>query len=251
MNKKIDKLNINYIVEGEGEPVIVLHGWGASIDTVIPIVNSLKNRFKVYAIDLPGFGNTDTPTDPIDSFQYTEIIKKFIEDEKLSKVKLVGHSFGGKLSIILSAKYPQLVDKIVLVNSAGLIPKRGLDYYIKIYSFKTLRFIYKNLFFWLKDEEKMEKFYKKFGSDDYQDSQGIMRKILVKVVNEDLTPMLKDVKTPTLLIWGNEDEDTPLYMGKIMEKEIKDSGLVVLEGTGHYSYLDDYYRFNRVINSFF
>jgi pimeloyl-ACP methyl ester carboxylesterase len=144
-----------------------------------------------------------------------------------------------------------LVEKIILVDSAGLIPKRGIDYYIKVYSFKTLKFIYKNLFFWIKGEDRMEKFYKKFGSDDYQDSDGIMRKILVKVVNEDLSPILKDIKAPTLLIWGDKDEATPLYMAKIMEKEIKDSGLVVLEDAGHYSYLDDYYKFKRVINSFF
>ncbi len=98
----------------------------------------------------------------------------------------------------------------------------------------------------------MEKFYKRFGSDDYQDASGIMRKILVRVVNENLKPLLKDIKAPTLLIWGGDEDDaTPLYMGKIMEKEIPDSGLVVLEGTGHYSYLDDYYRFVRVLNAFF
>lgn len=96
----------------------------------------------------------------------------------------------------------------------------------------------------------MEKFYKKFGSDDYQDSSGIMRKILVKLVNENLKPLLKDIKAPTLLIWGDEDEATPLYMGKIMEREIADSGLVVLEGTGHYSYLEDYHKFRAVIRAF-
>lgn len=251
MNKLIDGININYIVEGKGEAILVLHGWGANIDTVIPIVNILKDRYKVYAIDLPGFGASDKPLKVMDSFDYAEIVKKFIEDEKLSKVKLIGHSFGGKLSIILSSKYNKLVEKTILVDSAGLIPKRGIDYYVKVYSFKTLKFIYKNLFFWIKDEERMEKFYKKFGSDDYQDANGIMRKILVKVVNEDLSPILKDIKSPTLLIWGDRDEATPLYMAKIMEREIKNSGLVVLEDAGHYSYLDDYYKFKRVINSFF
>lgn len=251
MNKEIAGLNINYIIEGQGQPIIVLHGWGASIDTVVPIVNALKDRYKVYAIDLPGFGESDEPLEAIDSFQYAEIVKRFIEEEKLSKVKLIGHSFGGKLSIILGSKYPELVEKIILVDSAGLIPKRGIDYYVKVYGFKTLKLIYRSLFFWINDDKKMEKFYKKFGSDDYQDSNGIMRKILVKVVNEDLTPILKDIKAPTLLIWGDKDEATPLYMGKIMEKHIEGSGLVVLEGTGHYSYLDDYYKFKKVINSFF
>lgn len=251
MIKEINGLNINYIIEGEGKPIIVLHGWGANINTVLSIVNALKDRYKVYAIDLPGFGKSQEPQEVIGSFEYAEIISKFMEKEKIEKASFIGHSFGGKLSIILGSKYPELVNKIVLIDSAGLIPKRGPKYYIKVYSFKALRFIYKNLFFWFKDEEKMEKFYKRFGSDDYQDASGIMRKILVRVVNENLKPLLKDIKAPTLLIWGDEDDATPLYMGKIMEKEIPDSGLVVLEGTGHYSYLDDYYRFVRVLNAFF
>src|SRR5699024_7542027 len=114
-----------------------------------------------------------------------------MEVEGIKKTHLVGHSHGGRISIILASKYPELVNKIALIDSACLIPKRGLKYYIKVYSFKTLRFIYTRLFFWIKDEERVEKFYKKFGSDDYQDSSSIMRKILVKVVNDNLQPLLK------------------------------------------------------------
>ena len=246
----INGLDINYIGEGEGKSVIVLHGWGANIDTVIPIVNLLKDKYKVYAIDLPGFGKSEEPKLVMSSFEYVEILRKFMEKLTIEKSIFVGHSFGGKLSIIMGSKYPSQVEKLVLIDSAGLIPKRGLDYYFKVYSFKTLRFLYKNLFFWLGNEKKMEKFYKKFGSDDYQDSSGIMRKILVTVVNENLKPILKEIKASTLLIWGDKDMDTPLYMGKIMEAEIPDSGLVVLEGAGHYSYLDDYHKFGLILKSF-
>lgn len=251
MIKNVKGLDINYIVEGEGEPVIVLHGWGANINTVLPIVNILKDRYKVYALDLPGFGESEEPKEPISSFEYAKIVKDFIVDEGIEKASFIGHSFGGKLSIIMGSKYPDMVNKIVLIDSAGLIPKRGIDYYVKVYSFKSLRFIYKNFFFWLKDDKRMERFYKKFGSTDYRDSSGVMRKILVIVVNENLKDLLKDIKAPTLIIWGDEDTDTPLYMAKTMEKEIKDSGLVVLEGAGHYSYIDDYYTFRAVINAFF
>lgn len=251
MLKNVKGLDINYIVEGEGEPVIVLHGWGANINTVLPIVNILKDRYKVYALDLPGFGESEEPKEPISSFEYAKIVKDFIVDEGIEKASFIGHSFGGKLSIIMGSKYPDMVNKIVLIDSAGLIPKRGIDYYVKVYSFKSLRFIYKNFFFWLKDDKRMERFYKKFGSTDYRDSSGVMRKILVIVVNENLKDLLKDIKAPTLIIWGDEDTDTPLYMAKTMEKEIKDSGLVVLEGAGHYSYIDDYYTFRAVINAFF
>lgn len=247
----IQGINLNYIVEGEGEPIVVLHGWGANMDTVRPIINVLNESHRVYALDLPGFGDSEEPKEAIDSFQYAEMVREFMSKMGIEKASFIGHSFGGKLSIILSSKYPELVKKIVLVDSAGLIPKRGPKYYIKVYSFKALRTIYKSLFFWMKDEKRMEKFYKKFGSDDYRDSTGVMRQILVKVVNENLQPLLKDIKAPTLLIWGDKDDATPLYMAKIMEREIENSGLVVFEGAGHYSYLDDYGRFVAVIKSFF
>lgn len=251
MEINISGIKLNYIIEGQGSPIVILHGWGANIDTIIPIVNILSESYQVYALDLPGFGESQEPKDVIGSFGYVKIVKEFLKEMEISKASFVGHSFGGKLSIILGAEDPELVDKLVLIDSAGLIPKRGLDYYVKVYSFKGLRWIYKNLFFWIKDEDRVKKFYEKFGSDDYQDSQGIMRKILVKVVNEDLKPLLKEIKAPTLLIWGEKDDATPLYMGQIMEKEIKDSGLIVIEDGGHYSYLDNYSKFSAVIRSFF
>lgn len=246
----IDGLDVNYISEGEGKDVIVLHGWGCNIDTVMPIVNILKEKYRVHAIDLPGFGKSEKPKDVMNSFDYVEIVRGLMNKLDIKKATFAGHSFGGKLSIIMGSKYPTQVEKLVLIDSAGLIPKRGLKYYTKVYSFKTLRFFYKNLFFWMADEKKMERFYKKFGSDDYQDSSGIMRKILVTVVNENLKPLLKEIKASTLIIWGDMDMDTPLYMAKTMESEIPDCGLVVLEGTGHYSYLDDYHKFGLILKAF-
>ncbi len=246
----IEEIQLNYICEGQGKDVLILHGWGANINTVIPIVNLLKHHFKVYALDLPGFGKSTEPKEVFGSDDYARVVKKFMDKMNIEKVILIGHSFGGKVSIWLGSKYPEMVDKIVLIDSAGLKSKRGLKYYTKVYSFKTLKFFYKTIFFWMDHDKKMEKFYKKFGSTDYKDANGIMKKILVKVVNEDLKPILKNIKSPTLLIWGDKDTATPLYMGKTMEKEISDSGLVVLEGTGHYSYLDDFNKFSIILKAF-
>lgn len=250
MKVSIDGIEINYIEEGKGKAVLILHGWGANIDTVLPIVNLLKAHFRVYALDLPGFGRSEKPGEVFGSKDYARVIKGFLDAVGIEKVILIGHSFGGKISILLGLSHPEMVDKMVLIDSAGLKPKRNLIYYIRVYTFKLLKFLYRSIFFWMKDDEKMEKFYSKFGSRDYQAADGIMRNILVKVVNENLYPMLKDLKTSTLLIWGDEDTATPLYMGKIMEKEIPDSGLVVLKGAGHYSYLDDFNRFAVILKAF-
>ncbi|HBC31742.1 MAG TPA: alpha/beta hydrolase [Clostridiales bacterium] len=244
----IDGLNINYIDEGEGNHVLLLHGWGGSIQTMMPIFNILKDKFRVVTLDLPGFGNSDIPNEPWNSYNYSECINKFIEKINLKELILFGHSHGGRISIILASKY-NVVRKLILIDSAGIIPKRKAKYYIKVYWFKLLKKIY--LIFPAKNKkEKLDKFYKKFGSQDYRDSEGVMRQTMVKVINDNLLRLLALVKAPTLLIWGENDEETPVYMGELMEREIPDSGLVLLKGAGHYSYIDNYDQFRAVIKVF-
>ncbi|KNF10115.1 carboxylic ester hydrolase [Gottschalkia purinilytica] len=250
MKVNIDGVEINYICEGEGKNVLLLHGWAANIGTMLPIHNHLKDKFKVYTLDFPGCGESEEPKDVWGVYEYADMVKKFIDIMGMDEVILIGHSHGGRVSIVLSTQYPDMVKQMILIDSAGIIPKRTLKYYFKIYTFKTLRKIYNLAFFWIDKEKRLEKFYKKFGSTDYQQASGVMRKILVKVVNANLRPLLKDIKTPTLLVWGREDNDTPVYMGEIMEKEIKGSGLVVLENAGHYSYLDQFNRFKLILDSF-
>ncbi len=246
----IDNIDINYICEGQGKDVLILHGWGANIQAVLPIHNYLKDRFRVFTLDLPGFGKSHKPHKAWGTNNYADIIKKFIDRMKMKDIILIGHSHGGRVSIVLGSKYCDIFNKIILVDSAGIIPKRSMQYYLKVYTFKTLKNIYNLLFFWTDKQKRMEKFYRKFGSSDYKNANGVMRKTLVKVVNEDFTHLLNKIKVPTLLIWGRDDEDTPVYMGEIMEKKIEDSGLVVLDNAGHYSYIDQYNSFKRIIDKF-
>lgn len=235
--------------EGIGNTVLLLHGWGGSIQTMLPIANMLKDKCRVITLDLPGFGESDVPETPWNSYDYAECIKKFINLLNLDKIVLFGHSHGGRISIILSSKF-NFVNKLILIDSAGIIPKRKLKYYIKVYSFKLLKKIYIAFSFGNSKEQKLEKFYKRFGSADYKDSNGIMRQTMVKVINDNLVDLLPSITVPTLLIWGDIDEDTPLYMGKVMEEKIYDSGLIILKGAGHYSYIDCYDQFKAVINVF-
>jgi pimeloyl-ACP methyl ester carboxylesterase len=243
----IDGLNINYIDEGTGKHVLLIHGWGANIQTMVPIFNILKDKCRVIALDLPGFGESDIPSEPWDSYNYAEFVKKFIDRIDLKDIILFGHSHGGRVSIILSTKYENLVSKLILVDSAGIIPKRKINYYFKVYSFKFLRVIYTTFVKGDTKVEKFEGFYKRFGSVDYKLSQGVMRQTMVKVINDNLIDLLSKIKIPTLLIWGENDEDTPLYMGKLMEERIDDSGLIVLKGAGHFSYIDCYEQFKAII----
>ncbi|MGD9570141.1 MAG: alpha/beta fold hydrolase [Sedimentibacter sp.] len=248
MHINIDGLNINYIDEGTGNAVMLLHGWGGSIQTMKAILNILKDKCRVITLDLPGFGESDMPNSPWNSYDYADCIKKFIDALEIKSLILFGHSHGGRISIILSSKY-DFVKKLVLIDSAGIIPKRKLKYYIKVYTFKLLKKFY-SITASGSNAEKLEKFYKKYGSTDYRESQGVMRQTMVKVINDNLIDLLPKIKAPTLLIWGENDQDTPLYMGKIMEEKIHDSGLIILKDAGHYSYIDCYDQFKAVINVF-
>lgn len=246
----IKDIDINYLDEGEfNEVVILLHGWAANIDTMIPISNIIKDRYRVILLDLPGFGKSQEPKEVYNSFNYVDIVLEFMDKLNIESATFIGHSFGGKISSIIAANHPERVDKLILIDSAGIIPKRKPEYYFKVYSFKLMRWFYTGLPFGNK-EERLEKFRNKYGSDDYKAASGIMRKIMVTVVNENIRPLLNKIKSETLLIWGDKDDATPLYMGEIFEKEIDNSGLVVLKDSGHFSYIDDYGTFRAVINSF-
>ena len=160
LSVEIENLKINYITEGSGEIVLVLHGWGASIETVMPIVNVLKETMKVYAIDLPGFGKSDLPDDVFGSFYYADIVKGFIDKMGIEKLSLVGHSYGGKLCIILSARYPEIIEKQVLIDSAGLIPKRTLKYHLKVKTFKIMKKYIKHFSFGKTKKKKWRNYIK-------------------------------------------------------------------------------------------
>lgn len=249
MKLNIDGMQVNYLDEGKGQNVLLLHGWGANIQTMVPIFNILKDKCRVVALDLPGFGESDEPKNPWNSYDYANFILKFMNKIDINNVILFGHSHGGRISIILGSQHKKLIKKMVLIDSAGIIPKRRLKYYFKVYSFKIMKKTY-CMFGGKNKKDKLEKFYKKYGSVDYKNADGIMRKTMVRVINDNLRPLLRDINVPTLLVWGEKDEDTPLYMGEIMEKEIQNSGLVVLENATHYSYIDCFRKFRAVIDSF-
>ncbi|KUK13251.1 MAG: protein hydrolase, partial [bacterium 42_11] len=228
---------------GKGHPVLLLHGWGGSSDSFFPVFNHLRSLFEVYSVDFPGFGRSSMPPAVWGVEEYADLIFKFLKSLGIKKTHIIAHSFGGRVAILLSAKHPECVGKLVLVNSAGLIPKRGLKYYLKVYLFKLMKRLYLLL------GKDLEYLYRRYGSRDYKEA-GELRPIFKRVVNQDLRDFLPLIKSPTLLIWGDRDRETPLYFGEIMEKEIPNSKLVVFKGAGHFSYLDCLESFNDIILEF-
>ena len=148
---------------------MLLHGWGGSIQTMMPIFNVLKDRFRVVTLDLPGFGKSSLPEVPWNSYDYAECISKFIQQLKLKVLILFGHSHGGRISIILASNF-YIVNKLILIDRAGLIPKRKVSYYVKVYWFKLLKRCTSRCR--QNKQAKLAEFYKKFGSKDYRKQKG-------------------------------------------------------------------------------
>lgn len=253
MNIKIQDINTNYIVKGEGKNILLLHGWGSKLDLFGTIIENLSKNNKVYAIDLPGFGGTDEPKEAWDVDRYVDFVIEFIEKMNIKELSILGHSFGGRVIIKLVNRQNLnfKVDKLVLVDSAGIKPEKSKKTSMKTKVYKVLKILVGNKIVSKIFPNLLNNIKKKFGSEDYRNATPIMRDTLVKTVNEDLTDLLPNIKQSTLLIWGDKDTATPIEDAKKMESLIKDSGLVTVEGAGHFSFLEQPILINRVLDSFF
>lgn len=243
------KLHYEEIGNSEAPPVVLMHGWGCNHTTVRSISNILESSMHVFNVDLPGHGLSQEPPVVWGIEEFTCIIESFVKALGINNPSLIGHSFGGRISILFSSR--NITDRVMLVDSAGIKPKRSFSYYRKVYSFKLLKRLI--LLFYGKDngEKKIMEWRNKKGSDDYRNSSPIMKGILSKCVNEDLKEVMPSIKSPVLLVWGEEDTATPLSDARIMEKLIPDAGLVSFPGCGHYSFLDNPLGFKAVTKEFF
>ena len=234
MIKHIKNIDLNYIEYGSGKNTIVLlHGWGQNIEMMKPLGDRLEGN-KIIIIDLPGYGLSQEPDYVWTIYDYVECIKELLDSINVKKPILMGHSFGGKISLAYASKYD--VEKLVLFGSPYHPEKKKLSLKTKI--LKTAKKI--------PGLNKLEGFAKKhIGSTDYKNASEMMRKILVSTVNLDITEDVKKIKCPTLIIWGTLDEAVPVSDAYELEKLIPDSGVVIYEGCTHYAYLE---RINEVAN---
>lgn len=247
---RLEGLNLHYTDSEKGEKtVILMHGWGCDHTTVASIERVASScGYRVVNVDFPGFGDSQEPTDVWGVEDYTRQIEALTKELGIKSPILLGHSFGGRVGILYASR--NQVEKLILVDAAGIKPKRSLKYYWKVYSFKAIkRLMY---LFLGKDaaEKRLDAKRAKAGSSDYANASPMMRRILSKVVNEDLTDRLHLIKAPSLLIWGENDTATPLSDAQKMEKLIPDAGLVSFPGCGHYSFLDNPIQFAAVLRSF-
>jgi len=238
----INNLNIHY-QRFEGNPqaptTLLLHGWGACGETMRGIFDNLKAQNKsVILVDIPPFGKSEKPSNDHNIHKFARLIKDFIIKLSLERINLIGHSFGGRISLILCAEQHDefIVDKLVLTGGAGLKPKRTLNYHFRVCAYKLKKRLGLNTI--------------SSGSADYKALPDDFKSVFVRIVNTHLDSLLPQIQIPTLLIWGQNDLDTPLYMAKKLERGIKNSKLIILPNAGHYAFLDAPNIFYDLINAF-
>lgn len=230
-----------YITNKNNKNIIILPGFGDSRKTFNNLIYHLKDSFNIYILDFPGFGNTKFPSYDLTIYSYSELVNEWIKSLNISDPTLIGHSFGGRIIITLCGYYKYNYNNIILIDSAGIKHKKTIYQKIKSFIYKILKKIIKN--------KKLKiKIMNLFSSNDYKMIPNNMKKTFQNIVNEDLTNYLKDIKSKTLIIWGNNDNITKIKDGNKMNELIKNSELIILKDTNHYAYLGRENLISEIIN---
>ena len=242
------------IIGNSGSRVVLLHGWGCSSALMKGPAEALKNDHRVLLIDFPGFGQSGKPPVPWGVPEYAECLYEILQKLDFLPCAAVGHSFGCRVAAWIAAGRPEVFTRLVFTGAAGLrsVPteeqkKRSEEYQRKKRFAEQIR---KLPGMESAGSRLQDKLRKKYGSADYNALDEDMRRTFVKVVNQDLRECYPQMKQSTLLIWGDDDRETPLRMGQEMEKLIPDAGLVILEGGSHFAYLEQGERFNAIVKYF-
>lgn len=253
MQAQISGLKTEYLISGEGDiPVVLLHGWGSSFDVYKSLMGALSDRCKFYAVNFPGCGGSEVMQSPWDINDYCKFVLEFLSfagvDDK--KAVFIGHSHGGRVILSLAGNGQISPSKIVLLDSAGIVvpktkrQKRRAKNFKRIKKFLTLPVIEKF------SGTLLDKARRHYGSADYNAAPPVLRNTMVSLVNTDLRDIIGNIKCPTLLIWGENDTDTPLSSAEIIKSRLYDGGLCVIKGTGHFSFCEKPHEANAILRAF-
>lgn len=254
MNIEVDGYNIFYKVTGEGEQTaVILQGWGTNCEIYDSVANTINDTYRVIQFDLPGFGASDEPREPWSVDDYADFFCKFMETLGIGRAVLIGHSYGGRMIIKLAARKDCgfEIARIVLIDSAGIMPKRSFKKRMKIKKYKVLKKLFNIKLVYALFPELIDAWRSQQGSEDYKNATPMMRQCMVMAVNEDLEHLLPKMKQDTLLIWGDRDTATPIADGRAMEEKIPNAGLAVIQGAGHFSFLDNPGVFRNIMRVYF
>lgn len=220
---------------GEGTPVLLLHGWGCSHKTTQPVFDFYKGLGReVITLDFPPFGESEKPRSPFSLDDYALMTLMLLGLLGINEVEIFAHSFGARVTALMNKSVQ--IKRLIITGGAGIKPRKTLKKSWAIFRYKL--------------RKKLRLSTEKFGSPDYKMLDENMRKTFVSVVNRHTESELSEITAPTLLIWGEKDEETPLYMAKKMQKLIKSSRLVVMKNCAHFAFLEDRRAFFAILGAF-
>ena len=253
----LDIMGVRLHVEQYGEAgpqVLLLHGWGCAIGHFQPVIDQLRPDYRLTALDFPAHGASTQPPEPWNVHDFARLTAQTIERLNLAPVDIIAHSFGARVAVCLAAERPELVRRLVLTGAAGIRPPASAEKQKKNAAYQRGKKVIAALGHLpgMKDaaDRLREKLIQKYGSADYAALSPEMRATFSRIVSEDLSPLLPQIKASTLLVFGSDDTETPLWMGRQMERDIPDAGLVIFESRGHFAYLEEWPRFCTVVRSF-
>ncbi len=235
MIEPMPRLN-SQVLPGPDRAVILLHGWGQSLDSMLPMGQLLAGVATLHALDLPGFGRSEAPPIEWDTLAYARRVLAYMDEHHIARADLVGHSFGGRLTVQLAAHFPERVRSIVLIGAAGLRPHRSVRQRLRVAVSRWLgklaralpKFAREPLLRWREG---------RFGSPDFRAAKEPLRSILSRVVAEDLQEEARKIHAPALLLYGRHDDQTPVDMGERYQRLIAGARLLVLEDHGHFPFV--------------
>ena len=234
--------------------LLILHGWGCDATVYADLSERLSNgaqRYNVMIPELPGFGKTPEPPEAWGVSDYADYVFAFCEEARLfdktifeSPPVILAHSLGCRIATKLLAEQRISPLKVIYTGAAGVKPKRTAGQRFRTRLFKAKKFFLKPF------PKAVEKMRQKYGSEDYRNASPIMRQTLVKIVNEDLTPLFSKIKQDVLLVWGENDDSTPIADARLMEELMPNAGLAIIKNAGHYAFLDQPELFVRILDSY-
>jgi len=238
--------NVNVEVRGPsaGPPLLLLHGWGRSLDDMRPLAQALADAYRTHAVDLPGHGASPPPPEPWGVSEHARLLHEYIRTEIQSSVTVVGHSNGGRIALFMAGtpEHAPAIDRLALISPSGVQPERSWSYHLRSGLASALKAPVQALPSPLQgpaeDWLRHSLVWRLLGSADYNAQEGVMRETFVKTVNDHLNGELRRIRVPTLLFWGTEDEAVSRRQMEVMQSHIDDCGLVELDGAGHFGHLD-------------
>jgi pimeloyl-ACP methyl ester carboxylesterase len=242
--------NIRYIEAGQGPTVILLHGLGSVKEIWSANIGALSAKYHVYAPDQIGFGHSDKPLLDYKIATFVDFLHAFMQSQNLSKATLVGNSLGGWIALDFAARHPEMVDKLVLVDSAGLPWGKAIAVDLNPASLDDMRTLLDSIFY----DKKMvsEEFVLQAFTNHVQnnDSYTIQRTLAGFAQNQFEDAKLASIHSATLVVWGRQDELIPVSSGEKLRDGIPGAKLVVFEHCGHVPQLEKPAEFNQALIDF-